>query len=191
MKSKPVYGTLELDASARRHLFAVQGNGLDAALRTLEHKPGAVGACLLYTPGPDAVAWGAVQAGTHDASVFPCPADLLETLERELHTVGMDTAFYIAGPELFLWQATHVLREAGVEQRRIQQQLAGSKARSVYCVHCRTINERVTTTVHRCAGCGMALTVRDHFSRPLGAYMGVIIDAETPGLVPEPEMLYA
>ena len=31
-----------------------------------------------------------------------------------------------------------------------------------------------------------ALFVRDHFSRRLGAFQGVCIDAETPGDVPEP-----
>ena len=78
-----------------------------------------------------------------------------------------------------------------MEQRRIQQEVAGSLARTVYCVHCRLMNEGVTTTVHRCVRCGTSLTVRDHFSRPLGAYMGVSVDAETPGDVPEPEVLYS
>ena len=103
----------------------------------------------------------------------------------------MDTAFYVAGPEAFLWRVTGLLRGAGIEQRRIQQEVAGSLARRVYCVHCRTMNENVTTTIYQCDGCGTMLTVRDHFSRPLGAYMGVIVDAETPGDVPEPEALYA
>jgi hypothetical protein len=102
----------------------------------------------------------------------------------------MDTAFYIAGPEVFLWQTANRLRQSGIENRRIRQQLSGSAARKVYCVHCRTINEGVTTTIHRCEACGFHLTVRDHFSRPLGAYMGVIVDAESPGDVPAPETLY-
>ena len=110
--------------------------------------------------------------------------------ENALVNAGMDTAFYIAGSEIFLWETTKRLREAGIENRRIQQQLTGSAARNVYCVHCQTMNKLVITTIHRCNGCGMALTVRDHFSRPLGAYMGVIVDAEVPGEVPEPEILY-
>ena len=39
---------------------------------------------------------------------------------------------------------------------------------------------------YTCPGCGRALFVRDHFSRRLGAFQGVCIDAETPGEVPEP-----
>jgi len=36
----------------------------------------------------------------------------------------------------------------------------------------------------QCAGCGRHLLVRDHFSRRLAAYMGVMADAEAPGELP-------
>jgi len=169
MKSKPVYAALELDSTARRHLFLTQGpEGLDAARRAVARDPAANAAVLTVDD----------------------PADRETRLREGLEMAGMDTAFYIAGPEVFLWQTASRLREIGIENRRIRQELRGSAARKVYCVHCRTINEQVTTTIHRCAGCGLALTVRDHFSRPLGAYMGVVVDAESPGDVPTPEVLY-
>ena len=164
MKSKPVYTELTLDLTARRHLFLTQGQGRTAAVRALVGHP------------------------TADA-VMPDAADSAAVSDA-LAKANMDTAFYLAGPEVFLWQTANRLRSAGIENRRIQQELVGSAARKVYCVHCGTTNEQVTTTIHRCAGCGMALTVRDHFSRVLGAYMGVIVDAESPGNVPEPEILY-
>ena len=170
MKSKPAYAALELDPTARRHLFLTQGpDGLAAAHRAAAAVPAA------------------------DAAVLPLDdsAGGETALCGALEGAGMDTAVYIAGPEVFLWQTANRLRAAGVENRRIQQELAGSNVRKVYCVHCRTVNERVATTIHWCIGCGRALTVRDHFSRPLGAYMGVIVDAETPGAVPEPETRYA
>lgn len=169
MKSKPVYAPLELDKTARRHLFLSQGQGgLEAARRAIASAP--EGSAALLTLDDSA------GRGSH--------------LDRVLTETGMDTAFYVAGPEPFLWQIANRLREAGVENRRIHQELAGSMARRVYCVHCRTMHEGVTTSIYRCANCGLALTVRDHFSRPLGAYMGVIVDAEAPGEVPEPEILY-
>jgi hypothetical protein len=34
------------------------------------------------------------------------------------------------------------------------------------------------------------LFVRDHFSRRLGAYMGLMVDAESPGELPEIEEIY-
>ena len=168
MKSKPVYTTLTLDPTAKRHLFLTQGLGAEAAHRALAASP-YVAACVL----------------TLDDAVEVQPA-----VCAALAKAGLDTAFYVAGSEVFLWRVTGLLRGAGVEQRRIQQEIIGSLARKVYCVHCRTMNENVTTTVYPCAHCGMTLTVRDHFSRPLGAYMGVIVDAESPGDVPEPETLY-
>ena len=170
MKSKPVYSALELDSSARRHLFLTQGQaGLDAARYAMAANPAADAAVLTLDD----------------------PAGREPRLCEALAQSGMETAFYLAGPEVFLWQTANRLRQAGVENRRIQQELTGSKARNVYCVHCRTVNEQVTATIPRCAGCGFALTVRDHFSRPLGAYMGVIVDAESPDDVPEAEILYA
>ena len=153
MKSKPVYAALELDPTARRHLFLTLGpGGRQAACRALAANPSA------------------------DAVVLNDPADA--DFGSAILDAGMDTGFYLAGPEVFLWQAANHLRQAGVETRRIRQELAGSAARRVYCVHCRTISEPVTTSLHCCAACGLTLTVRDHFSRPLSAYMGVIADAE-------------
>lgn len=174
MKSKPVYTALELDPSARRHVFLTQGpEGQKAVWRVLFSHP-AVNASLL---------------------ALDDPANSEAKLEDALAEAGMGTAFYIAGPEAFLWQMTSRLRRSGVENPRIRQELAGSAARRVYCVHCRTLNEQVKTTTHRCTACGLNLTVRDHFSRPLQAYMGVIADAEPPGAeltgdVPKPEMAY-
>ena len=160
MKSKPVYAALELDGSARRHLVLALGpEGAEAAQRFLAAHPGANAAALALSD----------------------PADWEDTLSQALEDAGMDTAFYLAGPEVFLWQTAHALRTAGVENSRIRRHLAGSAARRVYCVHCRAVSEQVTAALHCCAGCGLVLTVRDHFSRPLAAYMGVVADPEAFG----------
>jgi hypothetical protein len=157
MKSKPVYAALEPDESARRHLVLALGpEGLKAAQRFRAAYPGADAAVLALGD----------------------QADWENTFSQASEDAGMDTAFYLAGPEVFLWQAANMLRAAGAENSRIRQHLAGSVARRVYCVHCRTVSEQVTTALHCCAGCGLTLTVRDHFSRPLAAYMGVIADPE-------------
>jgi hypothetical protein len=47
----------------------------------------------------------------------------------------------------------------------------------------------VKETIAVCPGCGSSLQVRDHFSRRLAAFMGVKVDAETPGNIPLPELL--
>ena len=157
MKSKPDYSALALDLSAKRHLFLTQGQaGLEAAQRTLAASC-AADACVVALD--DAASWE------------PKICDALSS-------AGMETAFYLAGPEVFLWQVSNRLRKAGVENRRIQREAAGSLARRVYCVPCGTVNAEVTTPTHRCTGCGIKLLVREHFSRPLAAYMGVIEEAE-------------
>jgi DNA-directed RNA polymerase subunit RPC12/RpoP len=47
------------------------------------------------------------------------------------------------------------------------------------------VTEDVRTNIVRCPGCGSWLLVRDHYSRRLAAYMGVMVDAEVPGERPE------
>jgi hypothetical protein len=61
----------------------------------------------------------------------------------------------------------------------------------VWCTHCHGFTEQVTTNVVPCAGCGRHLLVRDHFSRRLGAFMGVMVDAEAPGEIPAIEEVFA
>ena len=64
-------------------------------------------------------------------------------------------------------------------------------ARRVFCIHCQASNENVKTNVAKCTGCGRHLLVRDHYSRRLGAYMGVMVDAEAPGEVPPIKEVFA
>ncbi len=118
-------------------------------------------------------------------------AFLLVKLAAVLADCPAATTLYVAGPESFLWRCHTVGRDAGMTREQIQLQLAGSAARRVYCVHCRAITESVTTSVHRCSGCGQALLVRDHFSRLMECYAGVRVDAEVPGDVPEAEEIFA
>jgi hypothetical protein len=170
MKSKPVYQPLELDRTAKRHVIFAQGQGLTKALDLAESARDTTDIIEIEEGLPDSYTTTVVSGVLADAA--------------------LNIAFYASGPETFLWEVEKCLRAAGVEQDRILLHLAGSKARRVYCVHCRTINEEVTTTVHRCEHCAMYLTVRDHFSRRMGCYMGVVINAEDPAVIPEPEIIY-
>ena len=66
----------------------------------------------------------------------------------------------------------------------------GSAARRVQCVHCKGITDNVRISPFTCSHCGLSLLVRDHYSRRIGAFQGVCIDAEEPGTVPQPEELF-
>jgi hypothetical protein len=89
-----------------------------------------------------------------------------------------------------LWDVNNVARAAGLGNGEIFLSHAGSLKRRVYCTHCKTMNEDVTKNIVKCRGCGANLFVRDHFSRRLAAFMGVAVDAEVPGEIPQAEVIY-
>ena len=97
----------------------------------------------------------------------------------------MGTSIYLAGGEGVIGQATSDALAAGIEHDAIQAENRGSIARRMQCVHCKGITENVTTDPFTCSHCGLTLFVRDHYSRRLGAFQGVCVDAETPGVIPE------
>lgn len=162
IKSQPVYPPLAWDADGRRHLLVAAQD--DAELLTLL---AALGPC----PGP-------LRRCTPDA--------LADALARE--TMGL--RLYLVGDESLLWQATRVAYAAGLGDDVIRRHRLGTLARPVWCVHCQTMHTGVRTNLVRCDGCGRHLFVRDHFSRHVGAYMGVMVDAEVPGERPPTETLY-
>jgi predicted RNA-binding Zn-ribbon protein involved in translation (DUF1610 family) len=102
-------------------------------------------------------------------------------------TVGL--RIYAVGSEAFIWDAYNVAMGAGLDGAEVFTHHAGPFVRRVYCTHCRTMIEDVAVTIIPCPVCGAHLFVRDHFSRRLAAFMGVIVDAEVPGEIPAAEAL--
>jgi hypothetical protein len=96
----------------------------------------------------------------------------------------MGTRLYVAGPESFIGLAMRIALEFNLNKDEIRAEQLGSLARRVHCIHCRVIAESVRTNIVRCSGCERRLLVRDHYSRRLAAYMGVMVDAEAPGELP-------
>ena len=96
----------------------------------------------------------------------------------------MGTRVYVAGSESFIGSCVQVTAHYAMNADEVQCEHVGSAARRVYCIHCKAANEQVTTNIVRCAGCGRDLLVRDHYSRRLAGFMGVMVDAEVPREVP-------
>jgi predicted RNA-binding Zn-ribbon protein involved in translation (DUF1610 family) len=96
----------------------------------------------------------------------------------------MGTRLYVAGSESFIGSVGQIAAKYDLAGDEVQREQSGSPARRVYCIHCKASQENVTTNVIRCPGCGRHLLVRDHYSRRLAAYMGVMADAEAPGVLP-------
>jgi hypothetical protein len=184
IKSRPIYHKLKLDAAGRAHLIvtdlatvpedAIQ----DFALSHVECWVVGVSA-----PGVAIEPGGNVRA-------FRAVADLLSHLSHRLDREPVGLRLYVLGSEAFLWDVANLARQAGLGDEEIFLNQAGTLRRRVYCTHCKSVNDNVTTNIVTCWACNAGLVVRDHFSRRLAAFMGVKVDAEIPGEIPEIEVLY-
>lgn len=176
MKSQPVYAILQPDPDGRHHVLIGQGRGGAALTRLMTRLPHGTDTRILYT--------GDAPLGLAGLRCFPTEAELLVELDCMLSNSVMGTRLYVAGSESFLGSVVRVTLQYNLNHDEVQCELCGSTARRVYCIHCKVTNDSVSTNVVKCAGCGRRLLVRDHYSRRLAAYMGVMADAETPGELP-------
>ncbi len=174
IKSRPLYQALTPDPDARAHL-------------------------LLCDANVPAVAWAETWVVAHDSRAVPDPgprreyrsvAQMLAALRHRLATERVGLRLCAHGTEPFIWDVAAAGEAAGLGPGEISLVHAGSLRRRVQCVHCKTMLADVAESPVFCTGCGAALTVRDHFSRRLGAFQGVAVDAEAPGERPAPALLY-
>jgi dimethylamine monooxygenase subunit C len=194
IKSRPVYTGLFIDKNAKRHLFAIEGEGALAVREQVEVSDGFLARSeVLYTAGSSRRADHAAKLAALNPDIFwqaPTIPVLLNRLGINLVNAHMGTRLYITGTEGFIGQAMKVALEHGIDFGSIRTEHRGSLARRVQCVHCKGITEDVTTSPFACSHCGLHLLVRDHYSRRLAAFQGVCIDAEEPGSAPPPEELF-
>jgi hypothetical protein len=196
IKSRPVYRGIAVDPHARRHIFALEGEG---ALALTEQREALTEEILarseiLYVPGGS-------QGRDRDRDLAglgpdmfwqaPTIATMLFRLKGSLNNATMGTRLYISGTEGFIGQAMQVALDLGMDFNSIPTEHRGSLARRVQCVHCKGTTDNVTMSPFTCSHCGLKLLVRDHYSRRLAAFQGVNIDAEEPGTAPEPEELFS
>lgn len=201
IKSRPVYGELSPDKTGTRHILVGEGRGARALVRLFRQW----GVCrddgdpcyppreLFYLAGSEAGGDSSddILRLSHDPTAIHFDRTHLENaLRQTLASAHMGTRLYVAGSEAFIWRIVAVAREAGMSEDEIRKERCGTLARPVCCVHCKTIAPAVTTNIYRCPGCGLHVLVRDHFSRRLGAYQSVCVDAEAPGELPEVEEIY-
>ena len=178
-KSRPIYAPFKLDASGATHLIvtslAVPPAELDNALSEVE-----IWTVARTAPGIAAQTAGAVRP-------FRSSAELLAQLQHRLGRAAIGLRLYAIGSEAFIWDAANIAIAAGLGKGEVFTHQAGPKLRRVCCTHCLTMIEDVAMNIVSCPGCHASLFVRDHFSRRLAAFMGVKVDAEVPGEIPEPE----
>ena len=194
IKSRPVYGTLEL-ADTARHLFVADGDGGSALMRLLSGASSELlgNTEIIYVTG------SLGHDHSDDLQALGCPrlyvgptlTAALPRLKRSLENVRMGTQIYLAGSEGGMGQAMQACMNAGIDFQFLQTEHCGSLARRVQCVHCKGITEDVTTQPATCSHCGLLLLVRDHYSRRIAAFQGVNINAEDPSNIPEKVELFS
>jgi hypothetical protein len=191
IKSKPVYAPLQADTRGRYHLMLGMGVGAAPLLRVIAEMRVAAAQSLKNTRVlfvPDAGAAGEIAhfeaAAVGDVRAFAGTPALLEQFRAILGESLMGTRLYVAGPENFIGLVMKISLEFNLNKDEIRAEECGTLARRVYCIHCRTTTENVRTNIVRCDDCERWLLVRDHYSRRLAAYMGVMVDAEAPGELP-------
>jgi ferredoxin-NADP reductase len=201
IKSKPVYAPLQADTRGRYHLMVGMGVGAAPLLRVISEMQAAAPQSLehtrvLFVPdGGASHAGGGLAAAASevdrfkaaavgDVQPFPGIPALLERFRAILTQSLMGTRLYVAGPESFIGLVMKIALEFNLNKDEIRAEECGTLARRVYCIHCRVTSENVRTNIVRCVECDRWLLVRDHYSRRLAAYMGVMVDAEAPGELP-------
>ena len=123
-------------------------------------------------------------ANVAEVRVFDAIDPLLADLTTALDEALMGTRLYVAGPESFMGLIMRIAHGFNLAGDEVRAEECGTMARRVHCIHCRATIEGVRTNIVECS-CQRWLVVRDHYSRRLAAYMGVMVDAEAPGERPE------
>ena len=166
--SRPTYQALQLDPAGRAHLLVCDR-------MTAPPLEGAVIERWLVS-GDSRAAQNPGQS-----VVFRATPQLLARLQHRLASETIGLRLYAAGEEAFLWDVAGLAEAAGMSREEVALTQLGGVSRRVQCVHCGTMMERVNTSIISCSGCHATLLVRDHFSKRLGAFMGVQADAEVAG----------
>jgi hypothetical protein len=194
IKSRPVYAPL-VARPGQLHLLVADAEGAQAILDLAAVAPEGffLRAHIIYVPRDGAgsgfdIRLAALSPGA--LYVGPTLAASLPRLKQELANAHMGTQVYLAGTEGLIGQAMIIALAAGIDHGSIQKEHRGSEARRVQCVHCKGITDDVTTQPVACSHCGLVLLVRDHYSRRIGAFQGVCVDAEEPGTAPVPEEVF-
>ncbi len=183
-KSRPIYEKLRIDPQGRAHLIVTD---LEALPQDTIEANLALSNIEIWVVARIARGIAASPSGSR---AFRSVADLLSHLSFHLAREPVGLRLYAAGTEAFLWDVANTARAAGLGKDEIFLTQAGSLRRRVYCTHCKSMNEDAVANIATCRACGARLFVRDHFSRRLAAFMGVMVDAEVPNEIPEIEVIY-
>ncbi len=192
VKSRPVYPGLEAD------LYA------DSNIAVCDRAGSAAVAEMLQKAGPEFAARTSVLLSAEDYDGFQSALDAdvaalrsarvtivpnikgaLTVLGENLFRARMSTRVYAAGSEPLIGSVVQRAMQFNIDHLSIRTEHRGTLKRRVQCVHCKGLIENVIATPVKCPHCGLVLAVRDHYSRRHAAFIGVCVDAEVAGEIPE------
>ncbi len=165
VSSRPVYPPVEININAAYHLFITEPSASSK-----------VGNLLQQTA-----------AKTHQLIESDNIEELKLQLTELIGTLPLATSVYLAGRETYMWQVYAVLAELGFIKEQIEMLTPTDNSRTVFCCHCYTQTHQVAAAPFECEGCGLPLTVTDHFSKRLGSYFGFQVNAEAKDELPAAE----
>jgi predicted RNA-binding Zn-ribbon protein involved in translation (DUF1610 family) len=187
IESRPVYPGLTPHGACPAIIVADE-HGCEALLDLAASDPSAMDRAQLLLIGVPPVMAGRIAAlKARTLAHAPDAQAASGLIDKLLAGAHMGTVLYLAGSEGLIGRVSAQALAAGLPDDAIEREHRGPIGRRMQCVHCKGITEDVLTDPFTCAHCGLTLFVRDHFSRRLGAFQGVCVDAETPGIIPPTE----
>ncbi|WP_376870959.1 dimethylamine monooxygenase subunit DmmA family protein [Albirhodobacter sp. R86504] len=184
ISTRPTYADLVSRGSAPALILA-EGLGAEAILALTASDASVMDqAHLIFIPNETEFGPRLSALRPKQYHVGPSYPAILTRFKKALLDARMGTQLYLAGSEELIGLATAEALSAGLPLDAIQAEHRGAITRRMQCVHCKGVTLGVSTDPFKCSHCGLTLFVRDHFSRRLGAFQGVCVDAEEPGCVP-------
>lgn len=116
--------------------------------------------------------------GNQDAAL----AALLNEVSDAVSQAKVGLHSVVIGDESFIWMVQQCLNRLGVMADETSLILGDTAQRlkSVYCVHCGSVQKTTELDFCECGHCQVQLMIRSHFSQRLGAYMGVCANPHQP-----------
>ncbi|WP_223461887.1 dimethylamine monooxygenase subunit DmmA family protein [Pseudomonas sp. GL-RE-19] len=164
-KSVPLYSPVVFNRYATRHVFVSDGTDSDVRDRMIL-EVGAETDLISLSIGSPAIA---------DKN------ELHQALFNLLRDARIGIHLYLFGDESFIWTLHALAVAQGLSNEEITLGHSGSRTHQlIYCVHCADLQTQPVGHTLTCQNCGVELEVRAHFSRRLGAYLGVCLNADEP-----------
>ncbi|PYI64043.1 hypothetical protein CVV68_22775 [Arthrobacter livingstonensis] len=106
--------------------------------------------------------------------------DTLSYLRSTIELACVGVRLVLIGPMADIKAAAAVAAECGLADDEVTLVSDGSEHRTVFCAHCRTVTKTVEPTGSEleCQGCTTVLSISNHFSRRIAAYLGYAAHAE-------------